>query len=136
MSASPDKRPPFPRASPPDKPRISDKARQRPVRVIPPDDRAEMEAGHLIASGNPFSSSNMITRSGSSHHDDGGSGGGGLGFGAGAGFGGGDFGATAGFGGSEADAEPDTDDATTAHAVGGSFPDFPDSSSPSPDEQP
>ena len=38
------------------KPFISDAARQRPVRVIPADDRAEMEAGHLIGSGSAFSS--------------------------------------------------------------------------------
>jgi hypothetical protein len=43
------------------KPHISEKARQRPVRVIPADDRAEMEAGHIINSG-WISSSNMIAR--------------------------------------------------------------------------
>lgn len=35
---------------------ISETARQRPVRVIPADDRAEREAGHLTWSGSGFSS--------------------------------------------------------------------------------
>ncbi len=56
------------------KPRISEKARQRPVRVLPSDDRAEMEAGHII--GGPRLSSN-ITRSDTDAKD---------GFGAGAAF--------------------------------------------------
>lgn len=36
------------------KPFISEKARQRPVRVLPPDDRAEFEAGHLIPRPDPM----------------------------------------------------------------------------------
>jgi hypothetical protein len=36
------------------KPYISEKARQRPVRVLPPDDRAEFEAGHLIPRPDPM----------------------------------------------------------------------------------
>ena len=74
------------------KPHISEKARQRPVRVIPADDRAEMEAGHLIAAGGVFSS-NMIARSNSNSENKesfGGSGsfGGSEGYGSGNGFGG------------------------------------------------
>ena len=57
------------------KPYISEKARQRPVRVIPADDRAEMEAGHLTSSGSLFSSNMLVSRPGASSKDsyDGGS---------------------------------------------------------------
>ena len=51
------------------KPYISEKARQRPVRVIPADDRAEMEAGHLTASGSLFSSNMLLSRPGASSKD-------------------------------------------------------------------
>ncbi len=71
----------LPSASDNRKPHISEKARQRPVRVIPADDRAEMEAGHLTASGNPFSSKQMITRSGGSGSSDDSRGGYGGGYG-------------------------------------------------------
>ena len=80
------------------KPRISEKARQRPVRVLPPDDRAEMEAGHII--GGPRLSSN-IARPDTDAKD---------GFGSGAAF----LRSTAesadsDFGGETTDADPDAD---------------------------
>ena len=43
-----------------EKPHISEKARQRPVRVLPPDDRAEMEAGHLIPRPDPLQQEDTI----------------------------------------------------------------------------
>lgn len=36
------------------KPLISEKARQRPVRVLPPDEDAEMRAGHIIPAAGPL----------------------------------------------------------------------------------
>lgn len=86
------------------KPHISEKARQRPVRVLPADDRAEMEAGHLINSGNPYSS-NMARPDTEVREGYGGS----------------------GFGDSNA-LESEADD-TNSGAIGGSFSGFGDSSS-------
>lgn len=93
-------------ASPNTKPHISEKARQRPVRVLPADDRAEMEAGHLIGSGNPYSS-NMARPDSDSREG---------------------YGPTGGFGGDAGSRESEAPD-TDQGAVGGSFASFNESES-------
>lgn len=92
------------------KPHISEKARQRPVRVLPSDDRAEMEAGHLIGSGNPYSSN--MARPDSETRDG--------------------YGPAAGFSDSRS-AEAETED-TGNDASGGGFRDLADASSTATDD--